>query len=178
MSASITATLSAPSAFTAAAAPADAPPAYAIQPMVEADVGSNIATAPETKTLLLNSKTRELAEARATLQALGNAVQLAQGAINFWTPQLLSANGHVRQDAAAKLFSQLMHVKRILPQMDEQEAKIAKLEKEIPALRLAIDTWPSKAGLVGGYAGPTPYRVGGYNHPTYQVRPFRQPQFF
>lgn len=164
MSASVTASVGVPAVV---ATPAQIPAApiltadvaaegavapYVFQQAVGVDVTSNIATAPESKTLILNSKERELTEARATLQALGNAVQLAQGAITSWNPRLLSTNSDVRMDAAAKMFGQIMHVKRILPQMTQQEQVIQRLEKEIPALRLAIETWPSQAGLVGGYA--------------------------
>ena len=120
---------------------------------IPVDVTSNIATAPESKTAILNSKMSELQDARATLAALGQSVMLAQKSIQYWTPQLLSSNGNVRMDAVAKLFGQVMAVKRIMPQMSHQEHVIMRLEKETAALRVAIDTWPAQAGLVGGVGG-------------------------
>lgn len=153
--ASIAASLGLPAAPVLPALGADAGaeiPTYNFPSTLPADFTGSVATAPETKTLLLNSKMREQTEAQSTLQALGNAADLAKKSIEFYSGNLLSTNADVREQAVHKIMEQCMRIKPILPQMKLQEHTIERLQKEIPALRLSIDNWPNNAGLVGGYA--------------------------
>lgn len=150
------ATLSATLGIGQASAAADVPSLYSPSTALKADVTSDLSSAPESRTLVWNMKNNELSQAQATLSALGQSVQLAQKALAAWNTQLLSSNSMLRKEAWQRCFTQLMHVKRLLPQMDVQEATIARLKTEVAAERALIDTWPEQAGLVGGFAGPMP----------------------
>lgn len=138
------------------------------------DVTASLATAPESRTAVMNGKAGELAQAKQVLDAQMQSVKLAQDAITYWNAQLLSSNSTIRFSAWQKIMAQLMQVKRLLPDMATQEQTIMRLEKDVAAERVLIDTWPTQAGLVGGYAGPA-YgpRFGGYapRFIAYQPRP-------
>lgn len=146
------------------AAPVGEPPLLDVPVGLPADVTANLATAPESRTAVMNGKMGELAQAREVLARQTQSVKLAQDAIAYWNTQLLSSNSTVRESAWQKMMAQLMQIKRLLPDMAIQEQTIARLEKDVAAERMLIDTWPAQAGLVGGsaYGAYPPTRFAGY----------------